>query len=142
MAREAGQRRWLTAAIAVLLAAPVAVDLYLLAFVFPRFVEVYQETGATTLPAPTRVLLQASDFVTAKWWVLALVVVVFWVGLALVGRSSWGRTLSGRMGVDWGRVGIALAVTLSVIAVLGVPVIMWAMMLPTAQVSTTLSSGP
>ena len=73
--REALKRRVkgaLVYPIAVMLIAAGIVS-FLLIKVVPVFAEIFGELGAA-LPAPTRVLIGAGDFMVYKWWILLLVI--------------------------------------------------------------------
>jgi len=78
-----------------MMCAGVAITIFLMSFVLPRFARIY-ESRAATLPGPTRFLLAISDFVTTQYeWYGPVLVVVLGV-LAL-----WLRRPSGRRALDW-----------------------------------------
>ncbi|MCL6581562.1 MAG: type II secretion system F family protein, partial [Firmicutes bacterium] len=52
----------------------VGVVVFMIAFVLPSFVGIFAQIGAE-LPGPTRALMQMSDYIRAKWYVLVGVVV-------------------------------------------------------------------
>jgi general secretion pathway protein F len=62
----------------------------LMAFVVPRFAEVFVDAGAR-LPAPTRVLMAVSEFLRRFWWLLGAGVVAAGAGLALGARTPRWR---------------------------------------------------
>ncbi len=66
----------------------------LVAFVFPKFVVVFEEFGAQ-LPLPTRMVMAMCDFMGRWWWAVLLA-----LGGALFGITSWMRTEKGRWKVD------------------------------------------
>lgn len=73
----------------------VAVVIFLLAFVLPKFAQVFESHGAD-LPAPTRLLMGLSDSVVASW--------ELWGGLIAflsLGALWWIRTPTGRRWLDW-----------------------------------------
>lgn len=68
---------------AVLAVTAAASVIFLLAYIVPQFTRVYRDAGQV-LPAPTRVLLAVSGFLSSYWVVLVLAVVtivVAWRGL-------------------------------------------------------------
>jgi type IV pilus assembly protein PilC len=75
----------------------LALTIFLMAFVLPKFARIYEARSAS-LPAPTRVLLGVSDFVTTKYLLYGPVLVV--LGIAAVIFLS--RPL-GRRCCDWVR---------------------------------------
>jgi len=75
--------------------AGVGITVFLMSFVLPRFARIYNEREAS-LPAPTRVLMSISEFVTTQymWYAPTL------VGLLLF-MVVWTRRESGRRVLDW-----------------------------------------
>ena len=98
LSKEAQTRRTVRGALtypAVMLAMVLLVTVFLLAFVMPRFADVYQQRGAA-LPAPTQILLTSSELLVTYWyaWILA--------GAALVVGAVLGlRTETGQRCCDW-----------------------------------------
>ncbi len=70
---------------------------FLMAFVLPRFAGIYAQRSAS-LPAPTKVLMAISDFVSTQY-------VIYGPALAAVGLVVfvWARRPSGRRARDWFR---------------------------------------
>jgi type IV pilus assembly protein PilC len=66
----------------------------MLLFVVPMFESMYADLGGT-LPLPTRVLIEASRFLTRAWWMLA----ALGVGAFIAGRR-WIATPQGRLTFD------------------------------------------
>lgn len=73
----------------------LAITVFLMAFVLPRFAKIYEQRSAS-LPAPTKVLLAISDFVTGSAHVYAPIVVT-----TLVAFIIWRKQPSGRRALDW-----------------------------------------
>ncbi|MCH7484236.1 MAG: type II secretion system F family protein, partial [Chloroflexi bacterium] len=80
-----------------MMASSLAMTVFLMAFVLPRFATIYGERSAT-LPTPTRILLGMSNFITTEY---------LWYGplsiLAVVAFVIWLKTMSGRRAADWVR---------------------------------------
>lgn len=109
-----------------------AVVVGLVTFILPQFVQVFKELGISEeLPATTRILIQISNFMTTKWYM-----VIIGVGLFIVSFSQYIRTQIGHRHWDWVRLKvpifgalnhkIALARfsrTLSTLLVSGVPIL-------------------
>ncbi len=75
----------------------VAITIFLMSFVLPRFARIYEQRHAS-LPAPTKFLLSISAFLQTQyiWYVPSLLVVI-------VGLTIWLRRTSGRRALDWAR---------------------------------------
>ncbi len=86
--------------------AGVGITVFLMSFVLPRFARIYNEREAS-LPAPTRVLMSISEFVTTQymWYAPTL------VGLLLF-MVVWTRRDSGRRVLDWIRLNAPLLGTM------------------------------
>lgn len=78
----------------VVLTFALALSIFMLVAVIPKFVQTFEELHAV-LPWPTRAVMTASEFIQTWWWLLAAVVM-----LAVAGRSYYARTPHGRMALD------------------------------------------
>ena len=79
---------------AFMLIACLSVTAFLLMVILPKFESIFASRGAL-LPAPTRLLMSASELVTTTWYA--------WVPLsvgALVGLTLWLRTSTGKRQLD------------------------------------------
>jgi type IV pilus assembly protein PilC len=61
-------------------------------FVLPRFVVFFNALHAK-LPLPTRMMLNASSFLSQWWFVIVAVIIAFMVGFATTRKSQRGKTL-------------------------------------------------
>lgn len=109
-----------------------AVVIGLVTFILPQFVQVFKELGISDeLPAPTRLLIQISNFLTTKWYMVIIGAVLLFISF-----SQYTRTQIGRRHNDWVKLKvpifgalnhkIALARfsrTLSTLLVSGVPIL-------------------
>jgi general secretion pathway protein F len=75
---------------------------FLLAFVIPRFVDIFQDLGQS-LPLVTQILLSVSTGFQAYWWLIGLGVLV-----AVLAVRVWLGTESGRS--QWDRIALRLPV--------------------------------
>jgi type IV pilus assembly protein PilC len=73
----------------------LAITVFLMAFVLPRFGRIYEGRGAD-LPAPTQILLDISHFITGQYMIYGPVM----AGLA-VAFLYWRTTGAGRRTLDW-----------------------------------------
>ena len=104
----------------------------LVTFILPQFVQVFRDLGISdTLPAPTRMLVRVSDFLTHKWYMLIAGAI-----LAFVTFSQYTHTRVGKRHWDWvklkmpifGKLNHKIAIarfsrTLSTLLVSGVPIL-------------------
>jgi type IV pilus assembly protein PilC len=65
--------------------------LFLLAFVLPRFMVLFQGKEAA-LPAPTKLLLFLSGFLRSYWYILLAAVIASAWGFFLMLKTNWGLT--------------------------------------------------
>ncbi len=84
----------------LVLAVSIGVLGFLLAYVVPRVIRIFFESGQA-LPLPTRILVGLSGFVHDAWWVIAAVAV-----LALFAWRSYARTERGRVALDRMRINL------------------------------------
>ncbi|MGD6961165.1 type II secretion system F family protein [Fictibacillus phosphorivorans] len=68
----------------------VFVVIFLLAKVVPTFAAMLQEAGGE-LPAITRFVLGASDFVKGFWWLLLIFLVLFYLALLIIRKNKSSR---------------------------------------------------
>ncbi|MGQ9732383.1 MAG: type II secretion system F family protein, partial [Candidatus Zipacnadales bacterium] len=57
----------------------VGIVLFLVTFILPKFIALFKELGVQEFPLPTLMLMKASHFLTSKWWVCLIVVVLLWI---------------------------------------------------------------
>ena len=68
----------------------IGTTLFLLAFVLPRFMLLFKGKESA-LPAPTKLLLFLSGFLTNYWYILLFAVVAAAWGIFLMLKTNWGR---------------------------------------------------
>lgn len=108
-----------------------AVVIGMVTFVLPQFVEVFNDLGIKDLPGPTKMLIQVSNFMTAKWYM-----VIGGAILVFLAFSQYTHTRIGRRHWDWvklktpvfGKLNHKIAIarfsrTLSTLLVSGVPIL-------------------
>ncbi|MGN6513608.1 MAG: type II secretion system F family protein [Lysobacteraceae bacterium] len=74
---------------ATVIAVAILVSAILLIFVVPQFQQVFQSFGAD-LPAFTKMIIAASDFMIAYWWAMLILVVGAGVGFVMLKKRSPG----------------------------------------------------
>jgi type IV pilus assembly protein PilC len=85
-----------------MMATGLAMTVFLMAFVLPKFAKIYQMRSAT-LPTPTRVLLGISDFVVTQYLVYGPVLVVLGIATAIFVNRPRGKQCC-----DWLRLNMPL----------------------------------
>lgn len=68
----------------------IAVGVLMMVFVLPQLLSVLEEGGAE-LPATTKIIIGASNFLQTKWWLLLVVIVGLVVGFRYLIRTDVGR---------------------------------------------------
>jgi type IV pilus assembly protein PilC len=110
----------------------MGVVILLVTVVLPKFVEVFRDLGVSDkLPGPTQFLVQVSNFITTKWYMVILIVVG-----TMITVGQYVHTRIGRRHYDWvklkvpvfGKLNHKIAIarfarTLSTLLVSGVPIL-------------------
>ncbi|MGH4121810.1 MAG: type II secretion system F family protein [Clostridium sp.] len=78
----------------VLAGLSVVVVVFLLAFMMPTFIGMFEGSGVT-LPAPTRIVMGLSKFIQTKWYILLIV-----IGGGVYGMKTYAKTPVGRFTLD------------------------------------------
>lgn len=80
----------------IMLVASLGIIVFLLTFVFPKFVKVFQKMGGT-LPLPTRIIMGSSSFMVNNWLLLLV------LGSCVIGGSIAfvATTEEGKRCLDW-----------------------------------------
>lgn len=79
----------------IVLLVMLAVTLFMVVKVLPQVESIYNDLPDVNLPIVTKILLAVSHFVTAKWWLILIV-----LGVLIFLASRWFKTLGGRRLVD------------------------------------------
>jgi type IV pilus assembly protein PilC len=93
MERDADARSKVTAAMiypSIVLGMSLVTVIVLGVFVMPRFKTFFQSLHAS-LPLPTRMLISATNFVEANWYIIFGVIFAIVLGIAITFRSKQGR---------------------------------------------------
>ncbi|MBR6173944.1 MAG: type II secretion system F family protein [Eubacterium sp.] len=78
----------------VILVVLIGVVGLLMVMVIPTFSEMFKEMG-TKLPAGTQMLVNLSDFISTKWWLLLIIVVALVVGFKIFRKTPAGQQFTG-----------------------------------------------
>lgn len=82
----------------VILIVVAAVVTVLMVGVIPQFAEMFDELGSD-LPAATQLLVNFSDFLQHKWYIVVIVVVAVVFGLKAFGKTEAGSLLYAKIGI-------------------------------------------
>ncbi len=68
----------------------IAVVIFMLVFVFPTFIEMFESSGQE-LPGMTQTLINISNFIRSKWYILTTIIVGLVVGINVYKQTDDGR---------------------------------------------------
>src|SRR5438477_8813084 len=63
---------------AIVVVVAILIVLGLCTFIVPKFVELFRDLGVKELPWMTQVLVDFSDFMLHKWWIMILIIAAIW----------------------------------------------------------------
>lgn len=72
--------------------ASIIVLFFLLTFVIPNFVSMFESSG-TELPGPTRILIYLSEFAKRYWYIIFITLILLIYLFKILGKSNFGRLL-------------------------------------------------
>ena len=78
----------------VILVVVTGVVILMLTSVIPTFSEMFKEMGAE-LPAATQMLVNASDFLVKRWYVVLIIAVALIVGIKFFAQTEFGQDFNG-----------------------------------------------
>lgn len=109
----------------------VGIVLGLCTFIVPKFAELFKELGVKEMPAMTQMLLNFSDFLLNKWWIMLLIVIAIFASIKFAYTTKVGRRVMDRLKLVMPVFGplnhkvclARFARTLSTLLVSGVPIL-------------------
>lgn len=84
----------------VILIVVVAVVAVLLVGVIPQFSQMFDDLGSE-LPAATQMLVNLSDFLQHKWYILVIIVAAIVIGLKAFGKTEPGSLMYAKIGIKF-----------------------------------------
>ncbi|MCW5933188.1 MAG: type II secretion system F family protein [Fimbriimonadia bacterium] len=93
-------RRKITSALTypvIVLLAATGIVIFLVSWLVPQFASLFAELGVKDMPAPTQMLIDLSAFVTQRWWVMIISLVVIIVAYRLFVSTRMGRRVADRV---------------------------------------------
>ena len=78
----------------VILVVVTGVVILMLTSVIPTFSEMFKEMGAE-LPVATQMLVNASDFLTKRWYIVLVAVILIIVGIKVFSQTEFGQEFNG-----------------------------------------------
>ena len=82
----------------VVLIVAVAVVCIMLVFVIPTYVDMFADMG-TELPAITVMVVNMSDFLIAKWWLIVIILAIISFAYRYFAATDFGKHFLGRLGL-------------------------------------------
>ncbi len=81
---------------AIIIGVAISAVTFLLVFVVPTFVDMYQDFNAE-LPAPTKFILAVSTFLTGNFWIIGLILIVLLFTIRNFSKSEKGKNTLDQM---------------------------------------------
>lgn len=75
----------------------VGIVLFLVTFILPKFMELFNDLGIKEFPVMTQMLMDFSNFLTSKWYIMGLIIVVFSIAFKMFTRTKFGRRAYDRL---------------------------------------------
>lgn len=75
----------------------VAIVIFLVSYIVPQFIAVFEDLGIKTFPAPTRILMDISNFITTKWHFGLIGLIIFLIVWKAFANTHFGRRVIDRM---------------------------------------------
>ncbi len=71
----------------------IGIVTFLVTFILPKFLQLFLDLGmeASDFPAPTRFLMNVSNFAISKWYIMIGIVVGLWVAIGRIKRTKTGK---------------------------------------------------
>ncbi|MBM3499905.1 MAG: type II secretion system F family protein [Armatimonadetes bacterium] len=69
----------------------VGIVLFLVTFILPKFIALFEELGVQEFPLPTLMLMKASKFMTSKWWLCIIIGVLLTIAFNRIRATKTGR---------------------------------------------------
>lgn len=88
----------------VVIIVAIAVVCIMLVFVIPSYVDMFADMG-TELPAITIMVVNMSDFLIAKWWIIVIVCMIISFAFKYFAATDFGKHFIGKLGLTLPLVG-------------------------------------
>ncbi|HJN14634.1 MAG TPA: type II secretion system F family protein [Armatimonadota bacterium] len=69
----------------------VGIVTFLVTFILPKFIALFEELGVEEFPTPTLILMRISNFATSKWWLCVIIIVCLVIGINRLKATKTGR---------------------------------------------------
>jgi type IV pilus assembly protein PilC len=81
----------------IVVIAALAIVIGLVTFILPKFFDVFKDLGIKEFPVMTQMLMDFSNFLTSRWYVMIAVVVLLVIAFRMFVRTRIGRRLYDRL---------------------------------------------
>jgi type IV pilus assembly protein PilC len=77
----------------------LGIVIFLVTFILPKFMDLFNDLGLKRdqFPAMTLMLMDASHFLTSKWWMALIILAVIIISVKMFGRTKFGRRTLDRL---------------------------------------------
>lgn len=75
----------------------LGIVMFLTIYIVPQFMKMFTDLGLKDFPALTMALMQFSDFMVHKFWIVAIIVIVTVIACKMFGRTKVGRRFFDRV---------------------------------------------
>ncbi len=77
----------------------LGIVIFLVTFILPKFMDLFRDLGLqrSQFPVMTLVLMDASHFLTSKWWMALIILFVTIAAVKMFGRTKFGRRVLDRL---------------------------------------------
>jgi type IV pilus assembly protein PilC len=69
----------------------VGIVIFLVTFILPKFMDLFKDLGIKEFPLMTQILMDFSNFLTSKWYLMLLIIAVCSVAFKMFTRTKFGR---------------------------------------------------
>lgn len=69
----------------------LGIVLFLMTWILPKFIDLFEELGVEELPLPTMMLKSASEFIIHRWWICIIIVVAVTIAFNRLKRTKTGK---------------------------------------------------
>lgn len=75
----------------------LGIVMFLTMFIVPKFMEMFTDLGLKNFPAMTQVLMDFSNFLVQKWYIMGIIVIACIIAFKMFGRTKFGRRAMDRL---------------------------------------------
>jgi type IV pilus assembly protein PilC len=77
----------------IVIVVALSIVIGLVTFILPKFMQLFKDLGVKEFPAMTQMLMDFSNFLTSRWYIMMAILVVFYFAFKMFTRTKLGRRL-------------------------------------------------